>query len=166
MIHIFLRHRSPIFCLSPSFAAAPLLNAWPWAVLPSRRQLNSHHSQLKGWRTSVSRLPGLFTRLGCSRSVTAEGTCQSLWREARVRIRVWFPSSPSELRTGFSYFCTKLQKLSSQPVASLQLQEIQLWALTYSRDSVITVTEKVSFWQVGFTWWHLCEALEMTSAVV
>lgn len=77
-----------------------------------------------------------------------------------------FQAALSELRTGFSHLCPKLQKLSAQPVASLQLQEIQLWALTYCRDSVISVTEEVSFWQVGLTWWHLCEALEMTSAVV
>lgn len=70
MIHIFLRHRS-IFCLSPSFAAALLMNVWPWAAHPSRRQLDSHHSQLKGWLTSQCQCCQ-----GCSHSWDAPGQWQ------------------------------------------------------------------------------------------
>lgn len=77
-----------------------------------------------------------------------------------------FQAPLPESRTGFFHFCTKLRKISAQPVASLQLQEIQLRALTYCRDSGIAVTDEASFWQVGVTQRHLREALEMTSAVV
>lgn len=167
MIPIFLRQWSPVFCLSFSSAAVPLKNVWPWAAHSSRRQLNSHHRHLKGWLTSQCQCcqgcphgwdaPGQWQMKGLARGYGGKQESGSGFS---------FQGSLSELRTGFCHFCTKLQKLSAQPVARLRLQEIQLWALTYCRDSVITVTEEVSFWQVGLTWWHLCEALEMTSGVV
>lgn len=53
---------------------------------------------------SVSVLPGLFTQLGHCRSVTDEGTCQRLWREARVRIRVSFPGCPVRVENRFLPF--------------------------------------------------------------
>lgn len=49
-------------------------------------------------------LPGLFTQLGCSRSVTDEGTCQRLWREAEVRIRVWCPGCSVRVENRFLPF--------------------------------------------------------------
>lgn len=105
MIRIFLRHRSPIFCLSPCFAAALLMNVWPWAAHPSRRQLDSHHSQLKGWLTSQ-----------CSHSWDVPGqlrdeeTCQRLWREARVRISVWFPGCPVRVENRFLPFLHEVKE--------------------------------------------------------
>lgn len=53
---------------------------------------------------SVSVLPGLFTQLGHSRSVTDEGTCHRLWRDARVRIRVSFPGCPVRVKNRFLPF--------------------------------------------------------------
>lgn len=53
---------------------------------------------------SVSVLPGLSTWLGRSRSVTDEGACQRLWREARVRIRVQFPGFPVRVENRFLPF--------------------------------------------------------------
>lgn len=64
----------------------------------------------------------------------------------------------------FSHFCAKLWKISALPGATLQLEEIQLQALTSCRDCGIAAASEVSFWQVGITRWHLHEALDMTSA--
>lgn len=55
---------------------------------------------------SVSGLPGVFAQLGCSRSVTDEGTCQKLWREARVR--VWFPGYSVRVENRFLPFLLKV----------------------------------------------------------
>lgn len=129
---------------------------WPWAAHPSRRQLNSHHSQLKGWLTPQCQCcPGYSHSWDTPGQWQMKGLAIGCGGMQESGLGFHFQAALSELRTGFFHFSTKLQKLSAQLVASLQLQEMQLWALTYCRDSVITVTEEVSFWQVGLTWWHL-----------
>ena len=95
-----------------------------------------------------------------------KGLARGYGGKQELRSGLDFQAPLPKSRTGFSHFCTKLQKISAQPVASLQLREIQLRALTYCRGSGIAVTDEASFWQVAVTRWHLREALEMTSAVV